>query len=55
MADRNVKYIFGRKKVETMLPVTRRPECNEDVMAALLEAPAQIDYVALGAAVVSRR
>jgi preprotein translocase subunit Sss1 len=52
---RNVKYVFLRKKIEAVLPVARRPQRNEYVMSAMLEAAAQIDNVALGATVVSGR
>ena len=38
-----------------MLPVARRPQRDEHVMAALLEAPAQVDDMSLGPAVISGR
>jgi preprotein translocase subunit Sss1 len=52
---RNVKDILFRKKIEAVLPVARRPQGHEYIMAALLQAAAQIDYVALGPAVISSR
>ena len=55
MPDRNVKDVLGRKKIEAMLPIACRPERDEHIVAALLEAAAEIDNVPLRAAVVPRR
>ena len=55
VSDRNWEDVLRREEVETMPPVARRPKRNEHVVAALLQAPAQIHDMSLGTAVIPGR